>query len=98
MKTNKWIRKEKNIFRPSKELKQRVWVSDETIYRKAEKNPIAFWAKIAEEGISWYKKWNKTYIEKLPYFNWFVSGKLNACYNAVDRHITTWRKNKAAII
>ncbi|MDI6798897.1 MAG: acetate--CoA ligase [Candidatus Aenigmarchaeota archaeon] len=96
--TVKWVKKQKNVFWPSKELKQRAWISDKAIYKKAAKNPIAFWARLAEEGISWYKKWKKTYVEKLPYFKWFVGGKLNACYNAVDRHITTWRRNKAAII
>ena len=31
-------------------------------------------------------------------FTWFKGGKLNASHNCIDRHLKTWRKNKAAII
>ncbi|MFC1924222.1 acetate--CoA ligase, partial [Chloroflexota bacterium] len=34
---------------------------------------------------------------KPPYAQWFVGGKLNACYLCVDRHVKTWRKSKVAI-
>ena len=34
----------------------------------------------------------------MPNTKWFVGGKINASYNCLDRHLTTWRKNKAAII
>jgi len=97
----KWVvedPKEKEIFWPSKELKKKAWVSDESIYAEADKDPVAFWAKLAREGLDWYKEWDETYKEKLPYFKWFVGGKLNASYNCLDRHIKTWRRNKAAII
>ena len=97
----KWVvedPKEKEIFWPSKELKKKAWVSDESIYAEADKDPVGFWAKLAREGLDWYKEWDETYKEKLPYFKWFVGGKLNASYNCLDRHIKTWRRNKAAII
>ena len=32
------------------------------------------------------------------YAKWFVGGKTNMSYNCLDRHLTTARKNKAAII
>ena len=35
---------------------------------------------------------------KLPFAEWFVGGKINVSANCLDRHLTTWRKNKAAII
>ena len=34
----------------------------------------------------------------MPETKWFVGGKINASYNCIDRHLSTWRKNKAAII
>jgi acetyl-CoA synthetase len=99
MKSIKWIEKKgENIFWPSKELKQRAWTSSKALYKKADEDAIKFWAQLANEGISWYKKWTKAYVENLPYFKWFVGGKLNACYNAIDRHIGTGKENKAAII
>ena len=33
-----------------------------------------------------------------PWAKWFVGGKINLSYNCLDRHVQTWRKNKAAII
>jgi len=86
------------IFLPSEDLKKKTWVSNESIYEEASKDPIAFWDKLAQEGIEWYEKWKEIYREDPPYFKWFVDGKLNVCYNAVDRHVKTWRRNKAAII
>lgn len=93
----KWVVKKKDIYHPSKEMKKIAWISNEKIYKKAE-NQIKFWGKLAKDGIVWYKSWNKTYSAKPPYFKWFVGGKLNASYNCLDRHVETWRKNKAAII
>jgi len=61
------------------------------------RNPERFWAKIAEELV-WFKKWRKVLEWKLPFAKWFVGGKINVSYNCLDRHLSTWRKNKAAII
>ena len=35
---------------------------------------------------------------ELPWAKWFVGGQINLSYNCLDRHVETWRKNKAAII
>ncbi|MEM2907269.1 MAG: AMP-binding protein, partial [Candidatus Odinarchaeota archaeon] len=90
--------KKPNVFWPSKELKKYAIMSDDKIYEDAQKDPVSFWAKIAKETITWFKPFDKVYEESLPFFKWFVGGKLNMCYNAVDRHVETWRRNKAAII
>jgi acetyl-CoA synthetase len=97
----KWIFEDpekKNVFWPSDKMKEKAWINDESIYEEAAKDPEAFWSDKAKKGLNWYKEWTKTYESSPPYFKWFVDGKLNACLNAVDRHIDTWRKNKAAII
>jgi len=97
----KWVREDpnnKNVFWPTEEMKKRAWVSDENIYKEAAKDPVAFWAAKAKEGLEWFKDWTKAYEWNPPFFKWFVDGKINASYNALDRHIKTWRKNKAAII
>lgn len=103
LKPIKWVRedlKKKDSFWPTEELKKKAWVSSELIYKEAAKDPVAFWGKLAREEIDWYEEFSseKTYWEDLPHFKWFVDGKLNACYNALDRHVKTWRRNKAAII
>ncbi len=95
----KWVKKgPRGTFLPSDDLKKKAWVTNASIYKKALKNPVAFWGKLAREGLDWFKKWKKTYEWKPPYFKWFIGGKLNACYNALDRHVESWRRNKVAII
>ena len=56
-----------------------------------------FWAEQAE-SIDWFRKWDQVLDWKVPDARWFVGGKLNVCYNCVDRHLSTWRKNRAAIV
>ncbi len=48
----------------------------------------------------WHKKWDKVLEWEFdtPKVEWFKGGKTNVAYNCVDRHLTTWRRNKAAII
>ena len=97
--TAKWVvEKERDVFWPSKEMRKYAWVSDEKIYKEANKNQIKFWERLAREGLIWFRQWERGYVWEKPYFKWFVNGELNASYNCVDRHIGTWRKNKAAII
>jgi len=96
-----WVKRDlqkNNVFWPSDELKKKAWVNDESIYAEATKDPVTFWAKLALEGIAWFKEWDETYRWEPPYYQWFVNGKLNVSYNALDRHVKTWRRNKAAII
>jgi acetyl-CoA synthetase len=96
----KWVKKDpdKLVFWPTDDMKKRAWVSDESIYKEAAKDPVAFWAARAKEGLDWFKPWTETYQWNPPYYQWFINGRINASYNALDRHIKTWRKNKAAII
>jgi acetyl-CoA synthetase len=49
-------------------------------------------------NLHWFKKWDHVLQGAMPETKWFVGGKINASYNCLDRHLTTWRKNKAAII
>src|SRR3989338_9028322 len=64
---------------------------------KAKKNPQAFLAK-QSQALDWFQEWNKILDWKPPFAKWFVGGKLNACYNCVDRHIESKTRNKAALI
>ena len=67
------------------------------MYAEAAADPQAFWAKQAED-LHWFKKWDTVLEWNEPFAKWFVGGKLNISYNCLDRHLDTWRKNKAAII
>ena len=92
----KYVVKKDGKYWPSDEMKKIAWVKKD-IYKKASKNPIKFWEELASEGISWEKKWDKAYEEKLPYFKWFKGGKLNFSVNCLDRHLDKY-SDKTALI
>src|SRR5262249_35866902 len=86
-------------YYPSDEIKRNAIIPDyEAVYAEAHKDLQGFWAKRAEE-LHWNKKWDKLLDESnAPFFKWFIGGKTNIVDNALDRHVTTWRKNKLALI
>ncbi len=95
------ILKEKRIFSPSPEFSNRARVKSLDEYRRfcaeAERDPLEFWGRFARE-LHWFKPWKEGLVWKEPYSQWFVGGKTNLSYNCLDRHLSTWRRNKAAII
>ncbi len=92
---------ESRMFQPPEEFAATAHVKSfdeyERLYAEAAADPQAFWAKQAEE-IHWFRKWDTVLEWNEPFAKWFVGGKLNISYNCLDRHLGTWRKNKAAII
>ena len=94
---------ESQVFNPPEELRRKAYIKSIDEYRQIYQRSISdmegFWAEMAEQ-IDWYKKWDKVLVEnfKEGKHEWFVGGKLNVCYNCLDRHLGTWRKNKAALI
>lgn len=95
------ILKESRKFAPSAEFSSTAHIKSleeyERVYKEAEENSDEFWSKVAEE-LHWFKKWDKVLEWELPWAKWFVGGQLNLSYNCLDRHLSTWRRNKAAII
>ncbi|HEX9896042.1 MAG TPA: AMP-binding protein [Dehalococcoidales bacterium] len=70
----------------------------EEVYQRSLKDPGDFWGEIAEQ-FHWYKKWDKVLDDSHPpFFRWFVGGKTNLCYNAVDRHVKNGLRDTPAII
>jgi acetyl-CoA synthetase len=92
---------EDRVFPPPPEFSAAAHIKSfeeyEKLYSEAEKNPEQFWAKQAEE-LDWFRKWDKVLEWEEPHAKWFTGGKINISYNCLDRHLKTWRKNKAAII
>ena len=54
-----------------------------------------FWTEEAKR-VTWFEPWNKLYEWKPPYAKWFLGGKLNVCYNCVDRHVENGLQDKVA--
>jgi acetyl-CoA synthetase len=90
------IKKKRNLFFPTEKIKQRAWLKDKKIYRKASKDPVKFWDDLAKELI-WSKKWKKTFSHNPPFFSWFEGGKINITYNVLDKNLEK-RKDKIALI
>lgn len=95
------VLKETRLFKPSREFMKSARLGSPAAYQKlratAARNPVAFWTKQAKE-LHWQKPFKKTLEWKFPFARWFSGGKLNACENAIDLHLSTDRRNKAAII
>ena len=97
---NRWVEKdatEENVYWPTRALKERAWISDESIYEKASADPVAFWADRAEE-LHWFKKWETPYEYAPHAYKWFVGGKINLSYNSLDRHIEAGNGDRIALI
>ena len=91
------------LYSPSEQFKSKANVSGMEAYKalfdQAKKDSEGFWADLAEEHIHWFKRWDTTLDSSdAPHYKWFVGGKTNMAYNCLDRHLETWRKNRAAII
>jgi acetyl-CoA synthetase len=61
-----------------------------------DQDPDEFWEREGRERLSWFtpfdtlKEWNP------PYAKWYLGGTINACYNAVDRHVERGLGDKVA--
>ncbi len=89
---------QKNVlFYPSEEFKKNATYQSLDIYEQAKNNPEDFWAHQAE-ALDWFRTWSQVLDWTPPYAKWFVGGKLNACYNCLDRHMQTDVRHKKAII
>jgi acetyl-CoA synthetase len=92
---------EHRVFNPPAEFSSKAHIKSmadyDRLYEEADRDPEAFWARIAGE-LDWFEPWTKVLDWDVPWAKWFVGGKLNLSYNCLDRHVSTWRKNKAAII
>ncbi|MEJ2183297.1 MAG: acetate--CoA ligase [Nitrospirota bacterium] len=95
---------EQRLFAPPDWFSQKAHVSSmqqyEDLYRRSVEDPEGFWAEMADRYITWYRKWDKVleYDFEKPEMKWFRGGTLNACYNCIDRHLDSDRRNKAALI
>ncbi|MDP6462193.1 MAG: AMP-binding protein, partial [Gemmatimonadota bacterium] len=87
---------ENRTFLPPPELAENAVVSDPAVYETA-RDSEAFWAEQAA-SFEWSSPWEKVLDWDCPWAKWFVGGKLNITVNCLDRHVRTWRRNKAAFI
>jgi acetyl-CoA synthetase len=93
--------REFRVFPPPPEFSARAHIKSleeyETLYKQSIDDPETFWAGVAND-LHWFKRWDKVLEWNLPHAKWFVGGKLNLCYNCVDRHALGPRAGKTALI
>ncbi len=71
-------------------------------YKQAFKSSLqdreAFWAKAAED-VKWIKKYDQVLdSSNPPFYKWFKGGKINTCFNALDRHVVEGNGDRVALI
>jgi acetyl-CoA synthetase len=73
------------------------WAQYQAMHKESVENPEKFWGEVAG-NLHWFKKWDRVRNwDNPPFAKWFEGGKTNLSYNCLDRHLNTWRRNKAAI-
>lgn len=96
------VMQESRLFSPSQEFASQARIKSldeyQRLYDEARTDPQAFWGKLAREEIHWFKPFTQVLEWNVPVAKWFVGGQTNASYNCLDVHLTTWRRNKAAIL
>src|ERR1700753_2153914 len=96
------VLQEASVFEPPAEFSESARVKSmeefESLAREAHDSPEEFWARMAESELDWFRKWDPVLKWEPPHAQWFVGGRINVSYNCLDRHLRTWRRNKAAII
>ncbi|HEY0407811.1 MAG TPA: acetate--CoA ligase [Pyrinomonadaceae bacterium] len=93
---------EERLFHPPESFRASARINSmdelERLRAEAHDAPEAFWARMADEELRWFKRWDTVLEWEEPHARWFVGGKLNISDNCLDRHLQTWRRNKAALI
>jgi acetyl-CoA synthetase len=87
---------ENRTFAPTEAFASQANAKHE-IYERADKDYLAFWEEQAS-ALYWHKKWEQVLDWQSPFAKWFIGGKLNASYNALDRHVLEGRGDRIAFL
>ncbi len=95
----------KDVYPVPEDFRKRAYIKSRAEYEKLYKQSVedndGFWARVAEEQVTWFKKWDKVqdwkYSKDGVHVKWFLNGKLNISYNCLDRHLEK-RGDQVAIL
>jgi len=106
--TTSVLLEETRVFTPSKELaensvvmkwmKKKGFATEKEMRAWTGQNFIQFWGEMANDYAEFFEPYAQILEWKPPYAKWFVGGKINVAYNAVDRHALGANKDKVAYI
>ena len=95
------LMKESRVFPPDEEFSSHAHIRSmeqyRALYEKSLNEPEAFWGEMAS-ALHWFAPPSQVLVEEHPHARWFVGGTTNISYNCLDRHLTSLRRNKAAIL
>ncbi|HEY3458545.1 MAG TPA: acetate--CoA ligase [Bryobacteraceae bacterium] len=90
------------VYSPGSEFAKNAQIQGMSAYREiqehAASDPAKFWAELASRELTWFEPFHQPLDWQPPFAKWFVGGKINACYNCVDRHLLAGRADKPALI
>lgn len=103
--TTSRILSEDRVFEPSADIvenanitaymKKKGFSTYDELHKWSIENIEEFWAEMAED-LDWFTQPTQTLEWKLPDAKWFLGGKTNIVYNALDRHMKTAVRNRVA--
>jgi acetyl-CoA synthetase len=84
-------------------LEERRYAPDPEFARQANAQPEVyerdweeFWEAEGRNRLTWFEPFSKLYEWEPPYAKWYLGGKLNVCFNCVDRHVEGGKGDKVA--
>lgn len=91
-----------HVYPPSEEFVNQANVPSMDAYLKlytdAADDPDAFWGALAKEHLHWFEPFDQVCNWEAPFAKWFAGGKINACFNCVDRHVLAGNGEKVALL
>jgi acetyl-CoA synthetase len=97
----------KEIYPVPENFREKAYIKSydayQTMWKRSIDDPDGFWGEVAEEYITWFKKWDKVadfnYGKSSDdlFIRWFTNAKLNVSYNCLDRHLER-RGDQVALI
>jgi acetyl-CoA synthetase len=92
--TPKWIIEHSNAFQW---MQKKGFKTEKEMREWCSTNYVDFWDEMAQSYADWFTPYTQVLDESgKPYFKWFLNGKINVAYNAVDRHAKSDKRNKVA--
>jgi len=84
-------------------LEERRYAPDPEFARQANGQPEIyerdweeFWETEGRSRVTWFEPFSKLYEWEPPYAKWYLGGKLNVCFNCVDRHVEAGNGDRVA--
>jgi len=90
---------QQDVYEPPQNIIDDAWIQDwRAVEAAAAADPQGYWADRASE-LEWSHPWDKVLDDsEPPFYKWFTGARTNIVSNAIDRHLTTARRNKLALI